>query len=143
MDALSATMGKMGFSTNGPMMSGMGACNEMAADPEWSIQPISQASYDQCQAAMSRMLDYLIQNEKAIRKQVSRQDYFLARAYARTQQAFQEEWFYFNSDVSRAIAAREAGLADVAVLIRKALYPNQRVMLPAAHYLFDSGCPGV
>ena len=78
---------------------------------------------------MSRMLDYLIQNEKAIRKQVSRQDYFLAQAYARTQQAFQEELFYATRDLRRALGVREAGLADVAVLIRKALYPNQRVML--------------
>ena len=55
MDGLLATMGKMGFSASDPMMSGMSACNEMVADPEWSIQPISQASYDQCQAAMSRL----------------------------------------------------------------------------------------
>jgi erythromycin esterase-like protein len=129
MSALSAVMRQMGFSDSDPRMTGMNACDGMA-ETYFPTQQMPQASYDQCQGSLSGLLDYLIQNEKAIRKQISRQDYFLARAYARTQQAFQEEMFYYVlGDLRRAFGVREVGLADVAVLIRKALYPNQRVML--------------
>jgi erythromycin esterase-like protein len=128
MSALSAVMGKMGFGASDPLMSGMNACDKMT-ETYWPDRQMPQTSYDQCQASLTGTMNYLIQNEKTVRKQLSREDYFMALAYARTQQAYQDELFFWTSDFSRAIAAREAGQGDVALYIRQALYPKERIVL--------------
>lgn len=149
-EAVIAFLQQLGIGADDPRVIGIRLCDGVV-ETFWPAQTFPQERYDQCQGALSAVADYFAENEPAIRQQTSDEALGWARIHLRSEQAWQEQLFFFFTDFVRSYTVREAGMADLIQAIHAVRFPHARVALWAhnihvatngINYLFDEETGG-
>lgn len=137
--ALIAFLERLGFTADHPDVQGILACDGVV-DSFFPSLPFPAERYELCDTALDNVWAWLAGHEKEIVKRTSRDDLAWARVQLVIQQAWQEQLFYRTTDFPRSYAARDVGMAYLALAIRELRFPHERVLLWAhnGHLIRDS-----
>ena len=128
-EALIAFLKRLGARDADPRIAGIQACDGVVTDYFFEGLPFPPELYQQCQGALTEIATYFDGAEKTIAEQTSREDLAWARVHLVGEQTWQEEIFYLDSDTTRAVSARDRGMAYVAQPIRDLRFPHARTAL--------------
>jgi len=119
---------RLGIGDDDPRIAGIRVCDgvETAFYPDRLFPP---ELYQQCQDALAEVAGFFDREQSDIQRQTSKQDFGWARVHLVGLQAWQEEIFFFNTDINRGGRARDRGMAYVVQAIHDLRFPRARTVL--------------
>jgi erythromycin esterase-like protein len=141
--ALVAFLERIGIGGTGqdhPWVAGIRSCDRVTV--RYPFREIPQEVHDRCVQALDEMEAYLQRNRRTLLRQMSAQDFEIAKLQVVGLRAWQLQTFLIGHDFAAGYSARDVGMAYAFLTLRGLRFPKAKTVVWAANsHISRTGLP--